>query len=137
MLPPPHAAPRSAASAAENSTPIIAVTSCCRRCEVSHLAALFSVQPHLTEAPFAKVAVAFEPIGFSQCLDAYANHFSIDGERKRFALFQGLADNHRGLLPSRTQSRKNHQSRSASETDSGRTISFQRRFVLITDRPAA
>src|SRR5205814_4283680 len=94
--------------AAENSTPIIAATSCCRRCDVSHLAALFSVQPHLTEAPFAKVAVAFEPIGFSQCLDSYANHFSIDGERKRFALFQGLADNHRGLLPSRTQRRKYH-----------------------------
>src|SRR5207248_3028231 len=98
---------------------------------------LFSVQPHLTKAPFTKVAVAFEPIGFSQCPDAYANHFSIDGERKRFALFQGLADNHRVFCHRELRAEKIIESRSASETDSGRTISFQRRFVLITDRPAA
>src|SRR5258705_13207190 len=106
MPPPPRAAPRSAASAAENSTPIIAATSCCRRCEVSNVAAFFTVQPHLAIAPFAKIALAFEATGLSQCPDAHANHFSVGRERKRFALFQGLADNHRGLLPSRSQGRK-------------------------------
>src|SRR6266478_9695353 len=100
MPPPPCAAARSAASAAENSTPIIAATSCCRRCEVSNVAALFSVQSHLTMAPFAKIALAFEATGLSQCQDAHAQHFDIDWERKLFAPFQGSADNHRGLLPS-------------------------------------
>src|ERR1700720_1761310 len=106
MSPPPHAAPRSAASAAENSTPIIAATSCCRGCEVSKVAAFFGLQSHLTVAPFAKIALAFEAIGFSQCLDACAKHFGVDWERKRFAIFQCVTDNHRGLLPSRTQGRK-------------------------------
>src|SRR5260370_19893220 len=102
MLRPRRAAPRSAASAAANSTPIIAVTSCCRRCEVSNVAAFFGVQSHLTVAPFAKIALAFEAIGFSQCLDAHANHFGVDWEPKRFATFQRVTDNHRGLLPSRS-----------------------------------
>jgi hypothetical protein len=82
------------------------VTSCCRRCEVSNVAAFFSVQSYLTVAPFAKIALAFEALGFSQCLDAYANDFGIDWKRKRFATFQRFADNHGGLLQSRSESRK-------------------------------
>jgi hypothetical protein len=81
MPPPPRAAPRSAASAAANSTPIIAATSCCRRCEVSNVAAFFTVQSHLAVAPFAKIALAFEATGVSQCPDAHANHFVINRER--------------------------------------------------------
>src|SRR5258708_13260043 len=79
---------------------------CCRRCEVSNVAAFFSIQSHLTVASFAKIALAFEAIRLSQCLDACAKYFGVDWERKRFAIFQRVTDNHRGLLPSRTQGRK-------------------------------
>jgi len=70
------------------------------------VAAFSSVQSHLTVAPFAKIALAFEATGLSQRPDAHANHFLIDRERKRFAIFQRVTDNHRGLLPSRRQGRK-------------------------------
>src|SRR6266704_2620387 len=137
MLPPPRAAPRSAASAAENSTPIIAATSCCRRCEVSIVAALFSIQSHLTKAPFTKIALSFEAIGFSQGLDAYTKHFSIDGQRKRFAAFQGFANNHRGLLPARAQGRKDRRIEVSLRDGFRKNNVFPPANVLMAGRSAA
>ena len=55
---PPRAAPRSSGNAAENSTPIIAATRCCRRCED---AAILGIGSCGRDGASRAIALAFEP----------------------------------------------------------------------------
>ena len=43
-------------------------------------------QPHLTMAPFAKVALAFDAIDVGQCLDAHAKHLRTNWKRELLAV---------------------------------------------------
>jgi hypothetical protein len=96
--------------------------------------AFFSAQSHLTVAPFAKIALAFEAIG---CLDAYANDFGIDWSPSVSQRFNALAITMAVFCNREVRAEKMIVSRSVSETDSGRTISSHRRTVLMAGRSAA